>query len=844
VKNRENRLVRSETPIALDSHEVSLDRRPRFMLRLPPRPVWQAEESDGATMDDVTASYPAPVAGDATLFHVDDLIVDLGRQRVMRAGVDLKLAGLSFDLLVMLVRAAPNIVTVRRLMDIVWPDAVVSAETVSQRIKLLRSSLGDDAKNPRYIAGVRSRGYRIVATVTPLGPETPSPDAPPAAAKRSNGLWGLIGSLLLAIVVVFALHGSASRVAERGGGNVEPGLPTELPSHTVAVLPFESLGASAQNDEYLASGLAESVVHALADHPQIAVIARRSSFALKDQNGDVREIGRRLNARYLLEGSLQPVGLQTRVRTALVDAMSAQNIWSLNFDRPSANLLAAQDEIAGHLAQVLAVTLNASADERRKTATTSNPDAYLEYLQARELAVSYRLADLQGAVNHYTRALEIDPSFSGALSGLAWARYQMLEFRASNSTEKDWTDTQIQVRQELQRALALDNRNADAWQALAAVEDDPDRAEAYARRAVAIEPNSARAQFGLSQAVLSQVNRAAPARLDEVIALTQRAMHLDPQEPRYPTALAETYNFQRTTDIDKAEPLLTSALELDPNYFPALYALGALRFCCQNRIADGIGLAEQALRLDPTSTAVRSLLIHMYLDVGDLRAAEQLLADSNQNQSAWVAIHAYRHEWQKAAAIMYDDGARANIPILPDARYGYLAVLMSATDPTSQRRALELFEKEARVKWQSDGTPLLGIPMRGDMNLVVGLGDLMMRAGDEVKARRLLEMALSAIDLAAVKYQRGSMWFTLQRARALVLLGRNEEALGELGAFSRSGWAPDAWLLDADTAFDRLRGDERFKRIIAERHANSLRERAEVDALRSRKVIPEDLRWR
>jgi TolB-like protein/DNA-binding winged helix-turn-helix (wHTH) protein len=806
--------------------------------------VRQAEESVGATMVDVTAAYPAPAAGDATLFRVDDLIVDLGRQRVMRAGVDLKLAGLSFDLLMTLVRAAPNIVTVRRLMDIVWPEAVVSSETVSQRIKLLRSSLGDDAKNPRYIAGVRSRGYRIVATVTALRPGTPSPDAPPAAARRSNGLWRVVASLLLAIVVVFALHGSANQKDEPVRGNAEPGPPTAVPSRTVAVLPFESLGPSAQNDAYLASGLAESVLHALADNPQIAVIARRSSFALKDQNSDIREIGRRLNARYLLEGSLQPVGLQTRVRTALVDAISAKNIWSLNFDRPSANLLAAQDEIATRLAQILAVTLNASADERRKTATTSNPDAYLEYLQARELAVSYRLADLQGAVNHYTRALEIDPSFSGALSGLAWARYQMLAFRASNSTEKDWTDTQFQVRQELQKALALNNRDTDAWQALAAIEDDPDRAEAYARRAVAIEPNSARAQFGLSQAVLSQVNRAAPARLDEVIALTRRAMHLDPQEPRYPTALAETYNFQRTTDIDKAEPLLTNALELDPNYFPALYALGALRFCCQNRIADGIRLAEQALRLDPTSTAVRSLLIHMYLDVGDLRAAEQLLADNNQNQSAWVAIHAYRHEWQKAAAIMYDDGARANIPILPDARYGYLAVLMSATDPTSQRRALELFEKEARVKWQSDGTPLLGIPMRGDMNLVVGLGDLMMRAGDEVRARRLLETVLSAMDLAAVEYQRGTMWFTLQRARALVLLGRSEEALGELGAFSRSGWAPDAWLLDADTAFDGLRGDERFKRIIAERHANSLRERAEVDALRSRKVIPEDLRWR
>jgi len=645
-------------------------------------------------------------------------------------------------------------------------------------------------------------------------------------------------------MMIFALRGSASREAGRVSGIAEPGLPPELPSHTVAVLPFESLGPNARNDGYLASGLAASVSHALAENPQVTVIARRSTFALEDQHSDIREIGRRLNARYLLEGSLQPVGLQMRVRTALVDAMSGQNIWSLNFDRPSATLLAAQDEIAGRLAQVLAVTLNASADERRKTASTSNPDAYLEYLQARELAASYRLADLQRAVSHYARALEIDPSFSGALSGLAWARYQMLEFRVSNSTEKDWSDTQSEVRQELQQALVLDNRNADAWQALGAIEDDPDRAEAYVRRAIAIEPNSARAQFGLSQAVMSHVYRSAPERIDEVIALMQNAMRLDPLEPRYPIALAEIYIFQHTTEIDKAEPLFKRALELDPNYFPALYALGALRFCCQNRIADGIRLAEQALRLDPTCTAVRSILIHMYLDVGDLRAAEQLLANSNQNRSAWIPIYAYRREWQKAAAIMYDEGTRANLPIPPDARYGQFAVLMSAKDSTSTRRALALFEKEAGIRWQNDGTPTMSIPMAGDLSLQIGLADLMMRAGDKLRAHRVLEMALSASDAAAVKYQRGTMWFTLERARALVLLGRTEEALGELSAFSRSGWAPDAWLLDADAIFDGLRSDARFKRVIAERHANALRERAEVDALRSQKVIPQDLRWR
>ena len=106
-------------------------------------------------------------------------------------------------------------------------------------------------------------------------------------------------------------------------------------------------------------------------------------------------------------------------------------------------------------------------------------------------------------------------------------------------------------------------------------------------------------------------------------------------------------------------------------------------------------------------------------------------------------------------------------------------------------------------------------------------------------------MALSASDIAAVKYRRGTLWFTLQRARALVLLGRTEEALGELGAFSRSGWKRGcAQLLDADTAFDGLRGDVCDSNASLQSAMRMRFASAEVEALRSQQVIPPDLRWR
>src|ERR1700733_9582926 len=121
-------------------------------------------------------------------YQVDDLIIDLAPRRVRRAGTVIPLKSLSFDLLVTLVRAAPNLLNFDQLSERVWPGLVISPETIVQRVKLLRGALGDDPQAPRYIEGVRGRGYRMVAEVRPLTERQATPESivPPSNKERGE----------------------------------------------------------------------------------------------------------------------------------------------------------------------------------------------------------------------------------------------------------------------------------------------------------------------------------------------------------------------------------------------------------------------------------------------------------------------------------------------------------------------------------------------------------------------------------------------------------------------------------------------------------------------------------
>ena len=791
------------------------------------------------------------------IYRIDDLIVDADGVQVLRAGEQIALPKLSFALLVALIEIAPSVATTEYLLARVWPGLVVNLETVTKRVELLRAALGEDPKKPRYISLVRGTGYRLIPVVEQHSQSiSPSPrnisDAPtgekstgqrstkPTRFSRSTTVWLVCVIALAAILLaIFGQRLGGLRLARsRLDTSPQASAPlSALPARTVAVLAFDSVGPHAEEDEVLASGFAESLLHALSGTEQIMVIARRSSFAFKGQSIDAREIGRRLNARYLLEGSLQRANAQLRIQTNLVDAETGQNAWSVTFDRPVADLFVIEDEIAQKVANALTVTLNAGPDERGRTLKYADFDAYVEYLRARELAVTYRLSNLEAASDHYSHAIALDPGFSSAYSGLADTKLQMLDLRPTDTSERDRLATQAEARQLLEKALALDSRNADAWQTLAIAENDPVRSEIYARRAVAIEPSLARAQFGLAEA-LSRQGFHSPDRVDEVLSLMKKAMQLDPLEPRYPTAIALEFIFHRTALIGQAEPLLMHALELDPNYFPALYNLATLQYCCQGRFAEAIKTSEQALTLEPTSTSVRGLLAQMYLAVNDLPAAETLLSKDNRNSSAWMAVYAYQRDWHKAAAIMYDEHARANLPTLADGITGAFVVGMDSHNRQSQAPARSVLEKLAAVTWKPDGTPVTDVPIGRNLFPVIALADLIKRTGEPARARRLLELTLALMDTAAGEYKRGELWFALPRSRALALLGRTEEAFSTLEQIPQSGLASFWWQILVDPAYDGMRGDPRFRNLVAERLQHASRERATLDAMRAQNVVP------
>ena len=312
--------------------------------------------------------------------------------------------------------------------------------------------------------------------------------------------------------------------ARVGPSNVgRPAAPPSLsasPAASIAVLPFANMSGDPEQ-EYFADGISEDIITALSKLSQLMVIARNSSFTFKGKNVDLREVGKTLGVRHVLEGSVRKSGSRIRITAQLIDATTGGHVWAERFDRNLTDIFDVQDDVTAHIVSALSVNLTSGELRRMATARTDNQEAYDCYLKGREL---WRKGDRQAnaeALEVLERAVGLDPGFVPAHAVLAIVHL--------NEVINDWSPSPEASRQSsiacATRAVALDDTNPDAHFAMAVVTlwlRRHEEALRHVERAIALDPNHSDARLALG-VILHYAGRS-----EEALSVFDRSLAVDP----------------------------------------------------------------------------------------------------------------------------------------------------------------------------------------------------------------------------------------------------------------------------------------------------------------------------
>ena len=630
----------------------------------------------------------------------------------------------------------------------------------------------------------------------------------------------IIGVLLAAVAVLLV------RQSEFG--------PSGAKGMAIAVLPFQNLSTAA-NGEVLASGIAESVLHQLASLAELDVISRTSSFAFRGRATDAREIGRQLGARFLLEGSVQSDPGRMRVTTQLIDTETGADVWSMRFDRLPGDIFALQDEIAMQVTQALELSLDARAKDRLTGQGTQNLQAYLAFLQGRSLLANSRVVDTKEAIGHFERAIKLDPKFAAAHVRLAEAELFVAEYDVTDDRQARFERALLRGRELVEKALALDPDNGDAYleRAHLASFDDLAAAESNYRRGLELSPNAANGYAGLATVLY-----ATASRRDEALEMLDRARKLDPLEPDYDVFKA-VFLFLERADLQGANDLLVEVLREHPQDVPALSRLCGVRFLMR-RLADSVLYCEQALAIDPLSAAARLDLIKTYHDLGESAAVEQVAGQAGRDSVVpQVLVQMYANDWVRAGEGAYDAIARGTAsPAVM--REMIEAILMHARVTGDTRRARIVIEDLAGVTWDAAGRPASQEGSTGTFYSTL-LAAAMLLDGEQERARRLLAETIARTEHEVRDLGRPEFWYQLWYALALALNGDREASIATLQRHANAGDLHVDWQIsfELEPAIAAMREDPRFQELVRKTREHVAAERRALDQMRAGGLVPD-----
>jgi len=744
-------------------------------------------------------------------FEVGDWVVRPELDRLERNGIAVTLEPRVMDVLVCLARHDGDVVSPDELVDEVWHGSIVSDAPLYQCLAKLRKALGDDVQRPRYIETVRKRGYRLVAPVSVVAP-TPVAVHVDAGRTASRYLAPML-SLLLGCAFLFLSSSDVSVSHERSIANLGP-------FDSIAVLPFVDM-SEAGDQQYLGDGIAEELIYRIATAGSVRVVARTSSFSFRESETDVQEIGRRLGASVVLEGSVRRSGDRLRITTQLVNAADGYQIWSTSYEPALDDAFIVQDQIALSVVQILQGGAAGGASTARSW--TLSAKAAKEYYLGIFQMHKRRPKPLAQAIRHLQQAVTYDPQFALAHVGLAWAYFLASDERFGNLPEE------ISVRNSkaaLRTAEALDDDLPEVLDLLAdeALErGEIAQAEQLHLRAIAIDSSRASAykQYGMMLAMTD--------RLTEALAARQRAVELDPLSPILRASLAINYS-QLNRQAD-AEAEFMTAIELDPHwhvpYFWLAHSVPEWQF------ARSIVLLKKAVTIEGPGARFAGMAAmqigYIYLTLADYTAVERWYRrGADAGVQGWSNANFHLH--LLLAQDRYDDAdallthwAR-NEPELPGVfSLGglYRAVL------GQEAEAIAMYEFAQTLSSELDAGNLFRRDfLRWGYVPAVHLARLYDLENRPEEAKRLLRQSERFV--AAVEQEApGFAGAHYVRASMHAVQANKPAALESLRLAVDNGWSK-LWFLERDPIFAAYRGDPGFEAIVDEISAHLASQRKDL----------------
>ncbi len=605
-----------------------------------------------------------------------------------------------------------------------------------------------------------------------------------------------------------------------------PGLkpPTEAAMSaepSVAVLPFVNMSSEADNEPF-ADGLSEEVLNVLAGIEGLKVAGRTSSFYYKGKSEKPDVIAATLGVNHLLEGSVRWAGSKVRITAQLIDATTGFHLWSQTFDREAADVFAVQEEIARAVAGALRVQLLPADETHLAKRGTRDAEAHRLYLVARGRMRERGLANLRAAKALFENAIERDPSYANAYSGLADAYFLLI-----NNHLEELGDGERLGKQAANRALELDPTSSEAYASRAnfallryGTHGDArglERAIADYQRAIELDPSNAQAHHWYANAIEEEDPDAALRSLE-------RALELDPLMRQAQAAVADLY-FDRG-EYARAREEIHRVIERFPDFSGAYRASGDLEYRF-GHLADARAHYLEAYRLeeDPFDAAnVYAMSVELGDDATAAEWSPRIAGNPMLDLAAEAVPFSLQGKYPQAVEIF-----RRGLDQFID--QPWFAITMSHLElivGRPERATAILLKRTPELTTTEDGH---FAPTNCDVAIALAAG--LQRTGQPREAERLLRRTAAWLDgpLAPRWPQR-----EVARAQVHALLGERDQVFEALErAFDEghrstlgSAYQPVLYRGEDNPAFASVRDDPRFTAWFARIRADNARQLAQL----------------